>query len=115
METEGNDSEEEIKIFNMGLLHRFLGTSELNRRASQNIMMSLGLFFTVCVISEIFSNISGTSLIYLFWETDFLFSHGIYIVICKVGVGTVMILQVYQHLLFLVLRRGPPLVSPNER
>ena len=43
------------------------------------------LFFIVCVLVEIFANVSGISLIILFWRTDFLFTHAIYIVGCKVG------------------------------
>ena len=45
-----------------------------------------GVFFIVCVASEIFSNISGISLIVLLWKTEFLLPHGIYIVGCKVGI-----------------------------
>ena len=44
-----------------------------------------GLFFIVSVMSEIFANISGASLIYLLWKTDFILTHGIYIIGCKVG------------------------------
>ena len=38
-------------------------------------------------MAEIFGNVSGASLIYLLWRTDFLFTHGKYIVGCKVGSG----------------------------
>ena len=83
-----DDNEKERKTFNMGFLHTLLGTGEKEVKLwfsvnnCENIQV---LFFIVSVMVEIFANVSGTSLIYLLWRTDFLFTHGILIVGCKVG------------------------------
>ena len=89
-----------------------------------------GLFFIVCVMSELFANVSGMSLIYLLWRIDFLFTHGTFIVVCKVGRATykklfhfsqstyVFVMYWYTGFLifkftYSVLRRTPPTVSPD--
>ena len=78
------DNTEDEKTLAMGFQHILLGTGERCFKKIYNYETFKGLFFAVAVMSEIFANVSGTSLIYLLWETDFLFSHGIYILGCKV-------------------------------
>ena len=71
----------------MGFLHQILGTGDIYLWLSVNNNENSFqvLFFIVCVLVEIFANFSGISLIYLLWRTDFLLTHGIYIIGCKVG------------------------------
>ena len=80
-------NQDESKTFDMGFLHTILGTGDIYLWLSNNINENSFqvLFFIVCVLVEIFANVSGISLIYLLWRTDFLFTHAIYIVGCKVG------------------------------
>ena len=82
-----DDSQDGSKTFDMGFLHQILGTGDiylwLSLNNNENSFQVL--FFIVCVLVEIFANVSGISLIILFWRTDFLFTHAIYIVGCKVG------------------------------
>ena len=80
-------NQDESKTFDMGFLHKILGTGDFYLWQSNNINENSFqvLFFIVCVLVEIFANVSGISLIILFWRTDFLFTHAIYIVGCKVG------------------------------
>ena len=83
-----DDSQDGSKTWvDMGFLHQILGTGDIYLWLSvyNNENSFQVLFFIVCVLVEIFANFSGISLIYLLWRTDFLFTHGIYIVGCKVG------------------------------
>ena len=84
-----DDNLDQSKTLDMGFLHALLGTSEIQHLTVafiDNFENSFqGLFFIAAVLSEIFANVSGMSLIYLLWTTDFIFPYGIYIVGCKVG------------------------------
>ena len=78
----------------MGFVHRMFGTGKTEPTIYKRFdlkppnwwhLISTERFFIFSLASEIFANFSGTSLIFLLWQTGFFGSHGIYIVLCKVS------------------------------